>query len=83
MDKEWDKFTKGFNDVILKEVKNYSGRLRINITQSDNINAGDNVVLLLESDYNRLISDNDKLSSQVEMLKQEQRNIEDILEVTT
>ena len=82
MDKEWDKFTKGFNDVILKEVKNYSGRLRINITQSDNINAGDNVVLLLESDYNRLISDNDKLSSQVEMLKQEQRNIEDILEVT-
>ena len=66
----------------VKEVKNYSGRLRINITQSDGLNQGDNVVLILESEYNRLISANDTLTSKVEMLEHERKNLEDLIEIT-
>ena len=70
------------NGITIKEVKNYSGRLRINITNKDNLNPGDNVVLILESEYNNLLSSNDVLTSKVEMLEHERKNLEDLIEIT-
>ena len=69
-------------DGILKEVKNYSGRLRINITGKDGFNPGDNVVLLLEADYQKLLDENNLLSSKVEMLEHERTNLEELVNIT-
>lgn len=73
---------KSFTKALVKEVKNYSGRLRINITNKDNLNPGDNVVLLLESEYNKIVSANDVLESKVEMLEHERQNLEELVELT-
>ena len=67
---------------IPKEVKNYSGRLRINITSKDGLEPGDNVILMLEAEYDKLLNDKQMLSSQVDMLQHERQNLEDLIEVT-
>jgi len=77
-----DSFKKGFTKVIVKEVKNYSGRLRINITSKDGLNADDHVVLIMESEYNQLMSDVRELSAKVEMLEHQQQNFEEMLEIS-
>ena len=67
---------------ISKEVKDYSGRLRININKNDGLNPGDNVVLILESDYQKLQAEKETLSSKVEMLEHERTNLEELVNIT-
>lgn len=47
--------------VLDKQVREYSGRKRINITQSDGLVKDDDVVVLRKSDYNNLIAEYDRL----------------------
>ena len=40
--------------MIIKEIKNYSGRLRINITAKDNLNANEDVILMTTAEYEEI-----------------------------
>ena len=51
--------------VIIKEVKMYSNRKRINITNNDGLNPGDEVVLLPKSIYDEMIKENQELKLKV------------------
>lgn len=56
-------FMKGLADMMVldKQVREYSGRKRINITQSDGLMKDDPVVILRKSDYDKLIADYERL----------------------
>ena len=53
---EWDTVK-----IYPKQVRDYSGRKRINITKSDGLAADDDVVVIRKSDYDTLIADYDRL----------------------
>ena len=53
---EWDKM-----EIWEKQVREYSGRKRINITQSDGLVKDDDVIILKKSDYDDLIADYERL----------------------
>ena len=59
---EQDKIPEPADMMVLdKQVREYSGRKRINITQSDGLVKDDDVVILRKSDYNNLIAEYDRL----------------------
>lgn len=66
-DKIPEPFLKGFYDgladmmILDKLVREYSGRKRINITQSDGLQKDDAVIVLRKSDYDQLIKEYDRL----------------------
>ena len=64
--------------VRFKEVKNYSGRKRINIVKDDNFKTGETVVVLSKTDYETLIQENKDLKHELE----KDNNIDTILETT-
>ena len=57
--------------MIIKEVKNYSGRLRINITAKDNIQPNEDVVLMTVQEYNEIKETITNLQQQTTVLKNE------------
>lgn len=48
-------------EIWEKQVREYTGRKRINITKTDGLNKDDNVVILRKSDYDDLISEYNRL----------------------
>lgn len=66
-----DDFKQGFiNEVVRltvldKQVREYSGRKRINITNSDGLVKDDAVVVMKKSDYDDLMTEHHKLQEQV------------------
>lgn len=61
-----EKVKKGFLNelgriILDKQVREYSGRKRINITNSDGLVKDDDVVVMLKSDYDDLITELDRL----------------------
>ena len=69
--------------VIIKEVKEYSNRQRINITNQDKLKPGDKVVLLPEDKYNILLDKYNKSLVELEQYKSRNEDIKSILEVNT
>ena len=57
--------------MIIKEVKNYSGRLRINITAKDNIQPNEDVVLMTIPEYDKIKDDVLDLQQQITILQNE------------
>ena len=55
---DWDKIR-----ILVKEVRDYSGRKRINITNSDGLVKDDKVVILKEQDYNDLMAEVHRLTT--------------------
>ena len=70
-------------DGVPKEIKNYSGRLRINITNKDGLNAGDNVVVIPAAEYESLVTGYTNLLQKVEMMEHEQQNFNEIMKNLT
>ena len=52
--------------VRFKEVKNYSGRMRINIIQDDNFKTGEKIAILTMNEYETLIKENKNLKQELE-----------------
>ena len=67
--------------VIIKEVKQYSDRKRINITNKDELNPGDKVAILLEDEYNTLMQEHYQLIADNERYQDNETNIKDIIEL--
>lgn len=67
-------------EYIQKEVKLYSGRLRVNIVKSDDLTKGEKIVILKEKDFNNLLSDYDDLQEKAKKLDDQQTNIDKLLE---
>ena len=68
IDKIPEGFKRGFiaeleknNAVLIKDVRDYSGRKRINITNSDGLIKDDQVVVLRKADYEILINEYERL----------------------
>ena len=55
---EWDRIR-----ILVKDVRDYGGRKRINITNSDGLVKDDKVVILKEQDYNDLIAEYHRLET--------------------
>lgn len=76
--------------MIIKQVKEYSNRQRIDINKSDGLSPGSEVVILSKSDYDSLNKNNRELthkvtalSSEVEIYKDQERNLTEIVENVT
>lgn len=69
-------------EYIEKEVKDYTGRLRVNIVKSDELVKGDKIVLVKANDFKNLLSDYEKLEDKVKMLESERTNLEQLVEIT-
>lgn len=67
-------------EYIQKEVKKYSGRLRVNIVKDDDLTQGQKIVILKENDFNKLLSDYGNLEDQVKKLENERTNIDNLIE---
>ena len=72
--------------MIIKQVKEYSNRQRIDINKSDGLNPGSEVVILSKSDYNNLINENKDLNNELtvkttelQLLKDQENNLKDIV----
>lgn len=52
-----ESFKKGFHMELVKQVRDYGGRKRINITNSDGLVKDDEVVILMKSDYDDLMTE--------------------------
>ena len=61
--------------ALTKNVREYSGRKRINITQSDGLKKDDTVVILKKSDYDNLMTEHHRLQ-ELEKDINNQRTIE-------
>lgn len=72
--------------MIIKQVKEYSNRQRIDINKSDGLNSGSEVVILSKSDYDNLINENKDLNNELtakttelQLLKDQENNLKDIV----
>ena len=72
--------------MIIKQVKEYSNRQRIDINKSDGLNPGSEVVILSKSDYDNLINENKDLNNELtakttelQLLKDQENNLKDIV----
>ena len=59
--------------MIIKEIKDYSNRMRINIVSSDGFNPGDEVVLLTKSEYENLKAELFNRENKISYLEQENK----------
>lgn len=55
---EWDSIR-----ILVKDVRDYGGRKRINITNSDGLVKDDKVVIIKEQDYNNLMAEYHRLTT--------------------
>ena len=55
---EWDRIR-----ILVKDVRDYGGRKRINITNSDGLVKDDKVVILKEQDYNDIMAEYHRLET--------------------
>lgn len=76
--------------MIIKQVKEYSNRQRIDINKSDGLNPGSEVVILSKSDYDNLINENKDLNNELtakttelQLLKDQENNLTEIVENVT
>ena len=72
--------------MIKKKVKEYSKRKRIELNQSDNIDAGAEVIILSENEYNQLlakINDYDAVKKENQILHNQENNLKKIVDDVT
>lgn len=72
--------------MIIKQVKEYSSRQRIDINKSDGINAGAEVVILSKMEYENLINENEKLTAdslKLQAMETQEQNLKNIIENIT
>ena len=72
--------------MIIKQVKEYSNRQRIDINKSDGINAGAEVVILSKMEYENLINENEKLTAdslKLQAMETQEQNLKNIIENIT
>lgn len=72
--------------MIKKKVKEYSKRKRIELNQSDNIDAGAEVIILSENEYNQLldkINDYDALKKENQILNEQENNLSEMVKDIT
>ena len=72
--------------MIIKQVKEYSKRKRIEINKTDNLDAGAKVIILSENEYNQLINelDNyDALKKENQILNEQENNLSEMVKDIT
>ena len=72
--------------MIIKQVKEYSNRQRIDINKRDGINAGAEVVILSKMEYENLINENEKLTAdslKLQAMETQEQNLKNIIENIT
>ena len=76
--------------MIIKEVKEYSGRQRITLNKNDNIPPGSEVAILPLDEYRKFKSDvydlqhqNTALTEQLEIYQEQENNLKEIVEDIT
>ena len=72
--------------MIIKQVKEYSKRKRIEINKTDNIDAGAKVIILSENEYNQLlakINDYDAVKKENQILHNQENNLKKIVDDVT
>ena len=72
--------------MIIKQVKEYSNRQRIDINKSDGIDAGAEVVILSKMEYENLINENEKLTAdslKLQAMETQEQNLKNIIENIT
>jgi len=70
---EWDKIR-----ILVKDVRDYGGRKRINITNSDGLVKDDKVVILKEQDYNDIMAEYHRLETIVNDLDNQKVTAESV-----
>lgn len=72
--------------MIIKQVKEYSKRKRIEINKNDNIDAGAKVIILSENEYTELknkLNDYDALLKENQILQKQENNLKEIIKDVT
>lgn len=72
--------------MIIKQVKEYSKRKRIEINKTDNIDAGAKVIILSENEYNQLIdkiNDYDAVKKENQILHNQENDLKKIVDDVT
>ena len=72
--------------MIIKQVKEYSKRKRIEINKTDNIDAGAKVIILSENEYKELqnkVNDYDALLKENQILQKQENNLKEIIKDVT
>lgn len=72
--------------MIIKQVKEYSKRKRIEINKTDNIDAGAKVIILSENEYNQLcdkINDYDAVKKENQILHNQENDLKQIVDDVT
>lgn len=76
--------------MIIKEVKEYSTRQRINLKKEDNLKPGEKVVIFSENEYNNFMKDFQelqdniiKLENENQLLQNQEQNLKEVIENVT
>lgn len=72
--------------MIIKQVKEYSKRKRIEINKNDNVPAGAKVIILSENEYTELknkLNDYDALLKENQILQKQENNLKEIIKDVT
>ena len=72
--------------MIIKQVKEYSKRKRIEINKTDNIDAGAKVIIFSENEYKELqnkVNDYDALLKENQILQKQENNLKEIIKDVT
>lgn len=72
--------------MIIKQVKEYSKRKRIELNKTDNIDAGAKVIILSENEYTELknkVNDYDALFKENQILQKQENNLKEIIKDVT
>ena len=72
--------------MIVKQVKEYSKRQRIDLNKSDKLTTGADVYILTENEYNKYKEMENKfiaLETEIQILQKQEHNLKDIIENVT